>query len=249
MRGRREDAKWEGVRQRMKVDLHVHCRERSPCARSSIVEQIRAAVDAGLDAIAFTDHGQLHPAQEMARLNEEFAPLRILNGIELTIDSEDIIVLGVTDPALATESWTWPRLHGLVREHGGFLAVAHPFRYHPDIAVDIQGFPPDAIEVYSSNTPRAVAGQILDVARRMRIPALCDSDAHDSTQLGRYYNLLDEAPHGDLEIFALLRQGAFTAVMREEDGGIKEIAQRAILDMNRDLSGRPRSVMAERQHG
>ncbi|MCX5727262.1 MAG: PHP domain-containing protein [Nitrospirae bacterium] len=233
----------------MKVDLHVHCRERSPCARSSIVEQIRAAVDAGLDAIAFTDHGQLHPAQEMARLNEEFAPLRILDGIELTIASEDIIVLGVTDPALATESWTWPRLHDFVREHGGFLAVAHPFRYRSEIAVDIQGFPPDAIEVYSSNTPRAVAGQILEVARRMRIPVLCDSDAHDSTQLGRYYNLLDEAPHGDLEIFALLRQGAFTAVMREEDGGIKEIAQRAIMDMNRDLSGRPRSVMAERQHG
>jgi predicted metal-dependent phosphoesterase TrpH len=232
----------------MKVDLHVHTRERSGCARASATEQIRAAVDAGLDVIAFTDHGQLQNADDLARWNETHAPLRILNGIELTINGEDVIVIGAADQALATETWTWPRLHGFVREHGGFLAVAHPFRYRSEIAVDIQGFPPDAIEVYSSNTPRAVAGQILEVARRMRIPVLCDSDAHDSRQLGRYYNLLDETPHDDRGIFTLLRRGAFTAVMREEDGGIKEIAQRAILDMNNDLSGRPRSVMAERQH-
>ncbi len=214
----------------MKVDLHVHTKERSTCARSSATEQIRAAVDAGLAVIAFTDHGQLQNAAELALWNETYAPLRILNGIELTIDGEDAIVIGVADPALATETWTYPRLHGFVREHGGFLAVAHPFRYHAEIAVDIQGFPPDAIEVYSSNTPRAVAGQILAVARRMRMPLLCNSDAHDSRQLGRYYNLLDEASHGDQEMFAMFRRGAFTAVMREEDGGIREIPQCSILD-------------------
>lgn len=142
------------------------------------------------------------------------------------MDGEDVIVIGIRDPEIATEKWTYPRLHGFVREHNGFLAIAHPFRYHPDITADIQGFPPDAIEVYSSNTPRRVAEQILDVACRMRIPVLCNSDAHASEHIERYYNLMDATPHGDQDLFAMLRRGLFTAVMREADGSIKEIVQR-----------------------
>ena len=42
----------------MKVDLHVHTKERSPCGRSSAVEQIQAAVSAGLGAIAERGDGQ-----------------------------------------------------------------------------------------------------------------------------------------------------------------------------------------------
>jgi len=213
----------------MKVDFHIHTRELSGCSRASAREQIQAAVAAGLDVIAFTDHGQFQSADDLARLNAEYAPIRILDGIELVVDGEDVLVIGVRHPAIEMEAWTYPRLHGFVRERGGFMVIAHPFRYHPELGVDIAGFPPDAIEVYSSNTPSAAAERILDVARRHRIPVVCNSDAHACEYVGRYFNRLDAAPRGDPELFDMLRRGRFSAVTCDAEKRVRVIDQRAIL--------------------
>ena len=54
----------------MKIDLHVHARERSACAKEGEESQIRAAIAAGLDGIAFTDHHLLverEPAGDIAQ--------------------------------------------------------------------------------------------------------------------------------------------------------------------------------------
>jgi predicted metal-dependent phosphoesterase TrpH len=210
----------------MKVDLHVHTKERSPCGRSSAVEQIQAAVSAGLGAIAFTDHCQLPPFEEIARFNDEYAPLRILVGIEITVNGEDVIVVGVHHPLIVTEKWEYPRLHGFVRAQGGFIALAHPFRFHPDITIPIHTFPPDAIEVCSSNTPRHVAEQIVEVAQRLGIPVLSNSDAHATDALGKYYNLLDNEPTCEVELMNLIKGGQFTPILHEDDGTTKEFMRR-----------------------
>ncbi len=112
----------------MKIDLHVHSKERSVCGRASEEEQIRAAIDAGLDAIVFTDHHRLISAERLQQLNEKYAPFRIFGGIEITLDGEDVLILGVQDPALESMNWSYPSLHAFVRARGGFIALAHPFR-------------------------------------------------------------------------------------------------------------------------
>jgi len=45
----------------MEIDLHVHTVERSPCADALEDEQIVAAIDRGLDVLAFTNHECLVP--------------------------------------------------------------------------------------------------------------------------------------------------------------------------------------------
>ncbi len=212
----------------MKVDLHVHTKERSRCGRSSVLEQIQAAVSAGLGAIAFTDHGQLPPVEEIARLNDEYAPLRILEGIEITVNGEDVLVVGVRDPLIVAEKWEYPSLHGFVRARGGFIAVAHPFRYHADITIPIQAFPPDAIEVCSMNTPRRVAEQIVALAQGLGIPVLSNSDAHATDALGKYYNLLDHEPGCEEELLNMIKGGRFTPVMHDVDGTTKTFMRRDI---------------------
>jgi histidinol phosphatase-like PHP family hydrolase len=197
----------------MRIDLHVHTIERSPCAESSEEEQILTAMDRGLDALVFTDHARLVPPEHVEALNREYVPFRIFGGIEITVqEKEDLLVLGVHDPLLESKKWTYPELHTFVRDRGGWIALAHPFRYHPDIAIDITQYPPDALESCSTNIVLPNQPRIREVAKQLGIPVVCNSDAHVTRSLGVGYNLLKEEPADEAALVRLLRAGAFIGV-------------------------------------
>jgi histidinol phosphatase-like PHP family hydrolase len=158
---------------------------------------LRAALAAGLDALVFTDHHRLVPPARLAQLNALYAPFRIYSGIEITSDGEDWLVIGVQDPVLESRDWHYPQLAAFVRGKGGFIALAHPFRYSPDIRVDLAATPPDAIEVSSNNTPPIREAPIRQVATRHGLALLTNSDAHSTATLGRYYNELPGLLDGD----------------------------------------------------
>jgi predicted metal-dependent phosphoesterase TrpH len=194
----------------MKIDFHVHTKERSACGRASEEEQIRAAITAGLDAIVFTDHHRLVPVERLKELNDRYIPFRVFGGIEINTNGEDVLVLGLHDAALESSKWAYPDLHAFVRERGGFIILAHPFRYHPQITIEVERLIPDALEVRSVNTPVAAEGRIREIASHLEIPLLCNSDAHSTDALGTHYNNLERTPTDEQEILALLRAGRFT---------------------------------------
>lgn len=193
----------------VKVDLHVHTRERSPCATAGEEQQIRTAIAAGLDAIFITDHHQFVPLERLDNLNRIFAPFCIFSGIEVTSQDEDFIVLGVRDPRLETPNLPYPDLHSRVREHEGFIALAHPFRFQEQINVDLERFPPDAIELHSPNTSLTHETRIRGLADRLKVPLLSNSDAHSTEKIGRYYNILDHPVTSELGLYAALKSGRF----------------------------------------
>lgn len=77
-------------------DLHYHS-DRSGDGRSSLEEMVQAAVDAGYEYVAFTEHGEdlaingssreemLEHRDRIRRLNEEYPDIRLLFGCELNI--------------------------------------------------------------------------------------------------------------------------------------------------------------------
>lgn len=197
----------------MKIDLHVHTSDRSACGKASEAEQIHAAIQAGLDAIVFMDHRRLAPVDTIKRLNDTYAPFRVFGGIELTVDEEDVIILGINDSRLETIDWSYPELHAFTRENGGFIAVAHPFRNHQNVRLDLKQFTPDAIEAYSPHTPVESAEQILEIISYLDVNALSNSDAHDSTVFGKYYNILNKTPSSEKELIDLLKKGRFRMVV------------------------------------
>ncbi len=211
----------------MKIDLHVHTQERSPCGQSPETEQVQAAIAAGLDAIVFTDHRRLAPAATIARLNEAYAPFQVWGGIELTVDGEDLIVLGIRDQRLETAPWTYPDLRAYVRKLGGFLALAHPFRYRPEINLPLDLLPPDAMEVGSCNTPPEALERIVALARYLDLVPLSNSDAHAAESLGRHFNLCDRRPGDERELLAMLREGSLACVVPGTDGKTRTFRRRA----------------------
>lgn len=198
-----------------KIDLHVHTKERSSCGRSSEEEQIRAAIEAGLDVIVFTDHDRLIPRSHLQKLNNTYAPFKIFGGIEVSIwdqqllSYEHLLVLGIHDVTLEHLHWTYPELHQFVKEKQGFLAVAHLFRFAPETNLDLERFPPDAIEAYSNNIRQRLAERLVSLAEERGLPVLSNSDAHHTNMIGRYYNLLDQTPANERELIEILQAGEF----------------------------------------
>jgi len=191
----------------MKIDFHIHTSERSSCAKSDESAQIETAIRSGLDAIAITDHYRLVPPDELALLNQRYSPFMILTGIEITADHEDWLVLGLPDPTLESMGWTYPDLHRYVRGHGGILTLAHPYRYRPDIQVDLHRYPPDAIEVRSNNIRSELVPSIRSLAQELQIAMLCNSDAHVTASIGKYYNICDAPIESEPDFWKALKAG------------------------------------------
>lgn len=197
----------------MRIDLHVHTRERSSCAHSSAEEMVRAAVHAGLDGMVISDHDRLVPPEVLNHLNAKYAPFRVFGGVEITAREEHILVLGVHDAALERMWWSYSDLYTFVEERNGFLAVAHPYRFTSDrVGVDVNRYPPHALEVYSRNTPRSAAPRIRGLANELGIPLLSNSDGHHVSDLGRYYNVFDHRVEDIDTLVAMLKRGAFEPI-------------------------------------
>jgi len=192
----------------MKIDLHVHAKERSFCARDGEEEMIRAAIKRGLDGLAFTDHQRLVPPRRVAELNARYAPFCVFGGIEIRISGEDLLVLGLCDLSLETREWTYPDLHSFVRRRGGFLALAHPFRYRDWINVDVEKHPPDAIELRSKNIRAGDEARIRALGEWLGVRLLCNSDAHRAKDVGAFYNVLPRMVLDDKELVTVLKNGA-----------------------------------------
>ena len=193
----------------MKVDLHVHAMERSYCAVSGEEEMIQAAISRGLDGLAFTDHHRLVPPQRITELCQKYAPFRVFSGIEINVSGEDILVLGLDDPDLDTRSWAYPTLHRFVRQRGGFMILAHPFRFHNFINVDIETYRPDGIEVRSMNIRTQNVARIRALAEQLDLLLVCNSDAHQARDVGAYYNILSRTPRDDSDLVSILMDGDY----------------------------------------
>ncbi len=193
----------------MNIDLHVHTSNRSLCAHDSEDAQVRAAIAAGLHALFITDHWKLVPGKRLAALNTRYAPFRVFGGIEISIDGEDLLVMGIQDPILEQREFTYPHLHAFVRANSGFLVLAHPFRYHPVINLPLDQYPPDAIELYSQNTPQAFESEIRTLARQYGLALLSNSDAHILKHLGKHYNILQDGAQDEATVFSQLRSGSY----------------------------------------
>lgn len=195
----------------MKIDLHTHTSEHSGCAVSTEKEQIEAAIRYGLDAIAITNHNVLCDLEHIAELNKKYAPFKIYPGIEIKPKNynEDFIVLGVHDDDLEKRVWDYEDLHCFVRERNGYLLLCHPYRFHDSVTEAVFTYIPDAVEIHSTNIGRCDYGKIAELAKKLNIRTVTNSDAHSMRHIGVYYNILDAKVETEAELVSELKKGAY----------------------------------------
>jgi DNA polymerase (family 10) len=99
----------------LKGDLHSHTTWSSD-GKSTMEEMARAAIERGYEFLAVTDHSHYlrdarleQQAMELAALNEQVAPFRLLHGIEVNIRVD--ATLDVDDETLASLDWVIASVH------------------------------------------------------------------------------------------------------------------------------------------
>ncbi len=188
----------------MKIDLHCHSKEYSPCSPISAELMIEGAIKYGLDAIAFTNHDMFVEEQHLSRLREQYPAIKIFNAIEVSVGLEHIVCIGVIDKALEGWKGTYEALHKYMRKNHGFMIWAHPIRFtRPQI--NLAKYPPDALEIHSSNTGADDFEEISAIAEKYKLKMLANSDAHSPELTGIYHNIIDSNPANETELAEALR--------------------------------------------
>lgn len=164
------------------VDVHVHTAA-SYDAEARVDTVLAHAVDAGLDAVAITDHDTMCGARralERARVHD----IVVVPGVEVSTADGHLLALGVSDcpkpgrPLSATVA--------TVHEQGGAAVVPHPFQRSrhgvPRSAVGDC----DGIEVFNAMSMTGVQNRRARAfAEREGYPTLGGSDAHTPEMVGR----------------------------------------------------------------
>ena len=196
----------------MKVELHLHTSRYSGCAVSSPDELMVRLIDAGYDAVYITEHDAVWPEEELSGLRSRFPRIRIFPGVELTVGasaSAHLLVLGTNDPAYVGMDPDEVSILSSARAAGHLTILAHPFRWSGGADMLEFDVPPDAMELWTSNTDLSQARQASRVARRMNLPVVNSGDVHSVGSVGRYWIETHRPVERAEDIRGIIRSGEY----------------------------------------
>lgn len=202
---------------KFKIDLHVHTNEYSSCSIATPEELIESAIRKNIDGLVFTEHDKLFSDRRLKELNERYAPFKIFSGIEISIEDdknniEHVVVLGVHDNTIEERKWDYAGLYNFVKEHNGIIILAHPYRYRDFVICNVENYPPDAIEIFSSNLDNEKLEKRLELCRLTGASRVTNSDGHSVDKVAIYYNLFDKTPENEKELIDMFRNREYTAL-------------------------------------
>lgn len=217
----------------MKIDLHVHTSEISPCGKVPAREMARMYKESGYDLVVVTDHlfPSLNtlpqdgtPAEKAEKWLEGYRTfkdegdkigLKVLLGGEARLcdyGSEDFLVYGFAEEDVEWFMGMLESVHSIaemseaIRGRGFFLAQAHPFR--PGLRAQDPALL-DGVEAFNGN-PRHNSSNHL--AREMAVVGglvmLSGSDAHQLVDVARGGMNVPVQIENNADLLAFLRSGA-----------------------------------------
>ena len=185
----------------MLIDLHGHSSGISRCCQIPAPEVLKAAQDVGLDGIVLSNHyhkGYITDGDYVAfakRYLEEYRyaekcakeiGCKVFFGIEVTMEKHDLahlLVYGVGEEFVLNHpdmfDYTQEELYRLVKEAGGALVQAHPFRGR-DGLLDVQYL--DGVEASCHPLYEGTfIERVTEVAHNAGIILTCGGDYHADT--------------------------------------------------------------------
>ncbi|MBW1721752.1 MAG: PHP domain-containing protein [Deltaproteobacteria bacterium] len=203
------------------IDLHVHTAQGSPCSSASVDALIEEARRIGLDGICLTDHNHLWRAEECEALSRKHG-FMVLRGNEITTEQGDILVFGLDEDIRGLI--TLEALREKVREAGGFMVAAHPFRGFLVFGAGDLGLTPeeagkrrlfqfvDALETLNGKVTERENALASRVAEVIGLPVTGGSDAHEVEEVGLYATRFGRSIRNEKDLVRALREGDFSPV-------------------------------------
>jgi predicted metal-dependent phosphoesterase TrpH len=173
----------------------------------------------------------------LRQFQEEQTTLAVHNGMEVTTELGHILAYGL--PGLPRRMDRIAELRDYASEVGGFLAVAHPFRYWFDpVHFTRRGLPPmemsvevlakqpvfeyvDAVEVLNGACSLQENLMALAVANLLGKPGIGGSDCHSEQGIGIACTVFERTPETQERLIGELRGGRFFAARDLPSGQLR----------------------------
>ena len=184
-------------------ETHMHTSESSRCAHNSAAEQVRAYKKMGYSGIIVTDHfingnSVIHSKKIKsweskmqtfakgyfnAKKEGDKCGLDVFFGWEFSHYDADLLTYGLDYDFLLQNPDICelkPKAYSaLIRNSGGYIAQAHPYRYIWDDDTEPYDYRLlDGVEVYNASMSDAVNGKARDFARLHNLAMQSGSDSH-----------------------------------------------------------------------
>lgn len=200
--------------------MHVHTTAYSSCAEMSPREMAERARQVGLDGIVITEHNAIWSDEEIVGLRGRFPDLAFFRGVEVSAKGHHVLLYGLTDLTGFEAGMPVKKVVALAHGRGAVAVWAHPLQHSltPDPEAMQAGF--DACETRSINIDRLERDKYRQLAGRLGIPEVANSDAHHTLTLGAYGTRFSMPIHDEKDIAEAIRQGAFASEERLQWSGL-----------------------------
>ncbi len=214
----------------MEFDLHTHSSQGSACSRMLVWDLVQAACKKGLDGVCITDHDFCWDPRELAKLYSE-SGVQVYSGIELSTPVGEILVYGVHQSLLHLRG-DLPKLALRVKELGGVMVVAHPFRIEFGLsmlsreergmkAIDVEEMCKrsvfsyaDTLEIYNGRSSWREIKAAQKAAEILNKKGTGGSDAHSTLSVGACVTVFDYPIVNETQLITQLRNGSYHAKKR-----------------------------------
>lgn len=227
----------------MLIDLHAHSSGISRCCLAPSEEIIRVAKENGIDGIVLTNHYQSYyiddgdaPAfahryveeYRQAKKHGDELGVTVIYGMEVTMNRHDgshLLIYGLdesfTEEFPEVYDMTQEELYTLVKERGGLLIQAHPFRnrYYPLDPKYLDGYELSCHPIY--NTSRY--DDVISLVREHRTLLTTGADYHHDVPYRPYCGLFlpDTVNDGKTLVSAMLSTDPVTLALHEPEDAKK----------------------------
>ena len=183
----------------MKFDLHIHSKY-SYDSFLSPERIIKIAKKRGLDGVAVTDHNTIKGGVETTRINKGDNFIVIV-GSEIKTEYGDIIGLFLNEEI---ESRIFMEVVEGIRDQGGLVVLAHPFRKGINLPIDLLKYI-ELIEAFNARSPKSLNVKALELARKFNKSMTAGSDAHIGFEIGGGRTIMngeakEELKRGDTKV-------------------------------------------------
>ena len=176
----------------MKVDLHVHIKKLSRCAKMDIQRLVPHLLAYKIYGVAPLDHYYFTSDEDVKEIHDISDKITVFKATELSYrgprgNKEDIILISSTTPPFELKKMTKSELEVFIRKTDALTILAHPYRRRDFVDFDWEWFTPDAVEISSIHIEEKNRDKIRNLANHHGIQTVVTSDAHRSKHLGKYY--------------------------------------------------------------
>lgn len=176
----------------MKIDLHVHIKRLSRCAKMDINSLVPQLLTNNICGVSPFDHHYFTKDSDVSEIRHMSHKITVFKGAEINIRGphghiEDFILISSVTPQFDLKNFTIQELVDFIKKNDAFTFLAHPYRRIDNVDFDWNWFVPDAIEVFSTHIKPENMQKINDLAYKYGMQTIITSDAHKSRDIGKYY--------------------------------------------------------------